>query len=115
MTAWTDWRTILTTCGMGVVAVVTASSSAFADHLVLNNGDRLTGRVVAASTADVSLDTELAGRVTIKWTGVAQMNGRSIPADLDLATVRSLVPTAPARHRNRAVPAEKSVLVGTVV
>ena len=96
MTAWTDWRTILRMCGMGVVAVVTASSSAFADHLVLNNGDRLTGRVVAASTADVSLDTELAGRVTIKWTGVAQMNGRPMSADLTLATVRSLVPTAPS-------------------
>ena len=87
---------ILTTCGMGVVAVVTASSSAFADHVVLKNGDRLTGRVAVASTAEVSLDTELAGRVTIKWTGVAQMNGRPMPADLDLATVRSLVPIAPS-------------------
>jgi putative salt-induced outer membrane protein YdiY len=48
-------------------------ADAWADHLVLKNGDMLTGTVTALSANDVIIDTDLAGRVTVKRASIASM------------------------------------------
>src|SRR5713226_9438260 len=64
-------RRISTTLAIAFVAVVSAPSEALADHVVLRNGDSLTGRIASASKTELAVDTELAGRVTIKWSALS--------------------------------------------
>lgn len=61
--------TLATVCA----AVVSAASAASADQVVLKNGDSVTGTVASASTSDVAIDSELAGRVTVKWSAVTHL------------------------------------------
>jgi putative salt-induced outer membrane protein len=72
-----------TTCM--VVLRCLSASEARADHVVLTNHDSLTGTVAAVSKTDVTLDTDLAGRVTIKWSAVAGITAT--------APVRATLPT----------------------
>jgi len=44
-----------------------------ADHVTLTNGDSLSGRLEGASGSELFFESELAGRVTIKWTSVRQL------------------------------------------
>src|SRR6476661_6637342 len=59
-------------------------TAACADHVVLGNGDSLTGRVTSVSRSAVELDTELAGHVVLKWPTIASLTGttrvRATPA-----------------------------------
>jgi len=75
----------LTSLLIAVMAVIGAPAMAWADQVVLRNGDRLTGTVTAASTSELALDTELTGRVTLKWSAVSQLNST--------AEVRVTLPT----------------------
>jgi putative salt-induced outer membrane protein YdiY len=61
--------------------LVAFRADAWADHLVLKNGDTLTGTVKALSAADVTIDTELAGRVTIKRESIAALSGSRFALD----------------------------------
>jgi hypothetical protein len=109
-----------TTLAIVFAALVSAPSEALADHVVLRNSDSLTGGIAAASKAELAIDTELAGRVTIKWSAVSRVtsttsvrailaNGRTVEgapvmsdgrlslqqtngttASVDLTTVRTL-------------------------
>lgn len=53
--------------------VVSTPAVTLADQVILRNGDRLTGGIVSTSNAELTLETELAGRVTIKWSAVSQV------------------------------------------
>ena len=59
-------------------------TAACADHVVLRNGDSLTGRVTSVSRSSMDLDTELAGHVVVKWPAIASLTGaakvRATPA-----------------------------------
>ena len=55
-----------------------AASDARADHVVLTNHDALTGTVASVSKTDVALNTELAGRVVVKWTSVSALTTTSL-------------------------------------
>src|SRR5438552_409306 len=55
------------------VSALGLSSAALADHVALSNGDSLTGSIASVSKSDLALNTELAGRVTIKWSAVSQL------------------------------------------
>src|SRR5262245_20088539 len=58
---------------LAAIAVVATAASASADSVVLRNGDRLTGTVVSSSATDLVIDTELAGRVTVKRSDVSEV------------------------------------------
>src|SRR5712691_6219705 len=81
----TTVRRISTTLAIVVVAVVSAPSDALADHVVLRNGDSLTGGIASASKTELAIDTELAGRVTIKWSAVSGVTSTT-PIQATLAT-----------------------------
>lgn len=48
---------------------------ASADHLTLNNGDSLTGTVLENTSRAVTLQSQLAGRVTVEWDNVSALTG----------------------------------------
>ena len=52
---------------MYVMAIVFASGNAAADEVVLNNGDRITGKLVELVDGKLSIKTEYAGTVKIDW------------------------------------------------
>lgn len=56
-----------------VFMLVALPVDAWADHVVLKNGDTLTGTVTAMSATDVTIVTELAGRVVIKRASIVSL------------------------------------------
>ncbi len=75
--------------------------TALADHVVLKNSDSLTGTVAGVSKSALTLDSELAGRVTVKWASVSV-----------LTTTASLHVTLPTGQSLDGVP---TVAQGRVV
>jgi putative salt-induced outer membrane protein len=71
-----------------------AASDARADHVVLTNHDALTGTIASVSKTDVALNTDLAGRVAVKWASVSA-----------LTTVALLHVTLPTGQTIDGVPA----------
>jgi putative salt-induced outer membrane protein len=66
-----------------------AASDARADHVVLTNHDALTGTVASVSKTDVTLNTEFAGRVTVKWASVSALT-ITIPLRVTLPTGQTI-------------------------
>src|SRR5690348_10053192 len=56
-----------------VAAVIFSASMANADHLVLTNGDRLSGTVVKLDSKKLLLKSELAGEITLPWSAVQEI------------------------------------------
>lgn len=56
---------------LGMLAM---ASAAAADTVVLKNGDHLTGTVEVSDGKDVTLKTDFAGEIKIKWTSIAQVS-----------------------------------------
>jgi hypothetical protein len=54
-------------------AILGAASDALADHVALKNGDSLTGRITNTTPTELTIATDLAGRVTIKRSDVSQI------------------------------------------
>lgn len=52
---------------------VFAAKSVFGDTVVLKNGDHLTGTITALDSKDVTLKTDAAGEIKIKWSSVQQL------------------------------------------
>lgn len=50
------------------------ASAAFADTLVLKNGDHLTGTITAMTSQQITLKTAAAGEIHVKWSAVQQLN-----------------------------------------
>ncbi|MGO9123739.1 MAG: hypothetical protein ACLP6G_02500 [Terriglobales bacterium] len=55
----------------------------FADQVVLNNGDRLTGTITKSDGKTLVIKTDFAGEVTIQWTAVQSLTSA---APLHVAT-----------------------------
>ena len=61
--------------------LVVFGGTAWADHLVLRNGDTLTGTVTAMSAHDVTIETELAGRITIPRAAIVSLTSSRFALD----------------------------------
>jgi len=79
--------------------VLFTPTAAVADSVVLKNGDTLTGQLVSGTGSDLVINSALAGRVSVKWTSIAQVtsttrlratltDGRTIDGTLALANGR---------------------------
>jgi putative salt-induced outer membrane protein len=66
-------RPRMTAAAIIVGAILGAPSVAYADHVVLTNGDSLTGTLTAASRTDITIDSELAGPVKLKWSAISRL------------------------------------------
>jgi putative salt-induced outer membrane protein YdiY len=56
--------------------LVLTALSAWADVIVLKDGDRITGKIVKKDGADVTVDTKNFGTVKLKWENVATVEGQ---------------------------------------
>jgi putative salt-induced outer membrane protein len=56
-----------------LLSILGLSSSLFADQVVLNNGDRLTGTITKSDGKILVIKTEFAGEVTIQWPAVQSL------------------------------------------
>jgi putative salt-induced outer membrane protein YdiY len=56
-----------------LLSILGLSSSLFADQVVLNNGDRLTGTITKSDGKTLVIKTDLAGEVTVQWTAVQSL------------------------------------------
>ena len=83
------WRGRITRCVKGGISVVAAGfllcmfvSIAYADELMMKNGDRLQGTVVSMSLGKLVFKTSYAGDITIKMGRRGKTNDRSTPGGL---------------------------------
>jgi putative salt-induced outer membrane protein len=60
-----QWFALLSVCGL--------STLLFADQVVLNNGDRLTGTITKSDGKTLVIKTEFAGEVTIQWPAIQSL------------------------------------------
>src|SRR5271166_5339735 len=58
---------------MFLASVLLLASAVFADQIILNNGDRLTGTVVQSDGKTLVLHTEFAGDVTLQFAAITQI------------------------------------------
>jgi putative salt-induced outer membrane protein YdiY len=58
-----------------VICALAWPALACADHLTLKNGDSLTGTVLENTSQGVTLQSQLAGRVTVDWDNVSALTG----------------------------------------
>ena len=72
-------------------------ADAWADHLVLKNGDTLTGAVTSMTATDLTIETELAGRLTVKRASIAALTSSQFSLDA--------APPAPAPSWQSAINA----------
>ncbi len=54
-------------------SVLLSACNAWADQVTLNNGDRITGKVVKKDQGSVTFKSDVFGSVTIPWSSVAQL------------------------------------------
>jgi len=83
----------------GVLSVLAFCSALFADQVVLNNGDRLTGTITKSDDKTLVIKTEFAGEVTVQWPAVQEINSTQ-PLHVTLAngkTVAGSITTADGR------------------
>lgn len=57
-----------------LIAVLSVSAPAFADEVILTNGDRLTGKVISKTPEGLQLKTSYAGTLRIDWRVVETLN-----------------------------------------
>lgn len=68
-------------------AALLLTTSVFADRVVLVNGDRLTGKIIKKDDDSVTIQTEYAGAVKVKWNAVVEVQTDE-PLSLTLADGR---------------------------
>lgn len=56
-----------------LIALVVFADSAFADQLVMKNGDRITGKIVSQTDGKIAIETDYAGTVTVVADKVASV------------------------------------------
>lgn len=60
-----------------LAAVTLTAGAALADTIVLKNGDHLTGTITTVNGDQVTLKTDAAGEINIKWSAIQQLNSDS--------------------------------------
>jgi sRNA-binding regulator protein Hfq len=56
-----------------ILSSLSIAQAAFADSITLKNGDRLTGSITAMDNQEVSLKTDAAGEIKVKWAAVQEL------------------------------------------
>ncbi|MGC1106082.1 MAG: DUF481 domain-containing protein [Candidatus Acidiferrales bacterium] len=56
-----------------IIAFLSIAQAAFADNLTLKNGDHLTGTITALDNQEITLKTDAAGEIKVKWTAVQEL------------------------------------------
>jgi putative salt-induced outer membrane protein len=59
---------------LAFLSIILVGSDVFADHLTLTNGDRLSGAIVKSDNENLSIKTEFAGDVKVKWAAIEQIS-----------------------------------------
>src|ERR1700758_2571309 len=72
-----------------MLSVLAFGSTAFADQVVLKNGDRLTGTIAKSDDKTLLIKTEFAGDVTVQWPAVERVNS-TLPLHVTLANGKSV-------------------------
>ena len=90
------------------------SPGLLADHVVMTNGDRLSGTIVKSDDKGLTMTSEFAGTVTIQWDGVAELSSEE-PLNLVLEDERKLVGRVKTKEGRIAVATEEAgqVMVAT--
>ena len=70
--------------------LVSLCGTSWADQITLQNGDRLTGTIVKSDDKELVMDTDYAGRLTVKWEAVQGLSS-SGPLHLQTKDGRNLV------------------------
>jgi len=72
-----------------------------ADVLIFGNGDKLTGKILSADSAAVTFQSEVAGKVTIPWTTVRELQSASsfVAIPKGVVLVRGSEPTGTLRGK----------------
>ena len=73
-----------------VFSFLVASLAAFADQVVLTNGDRLSGTITKSDAKSLIIKSEFAGEVTIDWSAVKEIHSTE-PLHVDLKSGQALV------------------------
>jgi putative salt-induced outer membrane protein YdiY len=80
------------------MSVLILTAVARADEVVLQNGDRLTGRIVHKSGETLTLESDYGGKITIRWKSVASLS-TDAPVELilnDERRIRARLGAAPS-------------------
>lgn len=65
---------LLYTFLLTTLLALSVAQAAFADSVTLKNGDRFTGTITAIDKAEITLKTDAAGDIKIKWSAVQQLS-----------------------------------------
>lgn len=57
-----------------ILTSLSVGPAAFADSLALKNGDHLTGTITALDAQEITLKTDAAGEIKVKWSAVQELN-----------------------------------------
>lgn len=76
---------------------VLTTPALMADHVVMTNGDRLTGEIIKSDGKELVMKSEFAGEVKIQWDSVVEFSS-SQPLNLTLSDARKLVGTVEAKE-----------------
>src|SRR5690348_14031823 len=58
------------TCLLVLVTILSATSVLHADEVVFNNGDHLTGKIVTYDGEKLTIDTPMAGKISVDWKNI---------------------------------------------
>lgn len=59
---------------LAILIACLVCSSAFADQIILKNGDRFTGTILKSDEKSLLLKTEFVGEVTVQWAAIQEIN-----------------------------------------
>jgi putative salt-induced outer membrane protein YdiY len=94
-----------------VYTTLLLSQLAWSDQVTLNNGDRLTGAIQKNDGKNLTIKSELAGRVTIPWDAITSVSAQQLFVALtDGQTVAGAVTTAPDGSRFEIATKETGVI-----
>ncbi|NNE67107.1 MAG: DUF481 domain-containing protein [Pyrinomonadaceae bacterium] len=82
------------------VLVTLSCPLAFADQIILKNGDRLTGKILKKDGDKIVIETESAGTVSILWTAVEKIVADE-PVNLELADGQRIKGTVATKDETR--------------
>jgi hypothetical protein len=102
--------------GLGVAVLLTASP-AWADQIVLKDGDRITGEIIKKDQLTVTMRSKNFGTVTLKWDDIATVSTDQ-PLNVVLAndvTVKSVIQTQDGRIQITAPGAPQSVAPADII
>ena len=87
---------------LAVILVFLFPVALFADQIVLNNGDRLTGNIEKSDDKALVIKTEFVGEVTVQWGAVQAINSTQ-PLHVSLNNGQTVVGTVTTSDGNFAV------------